>query len=97
MWEVFTNGIVPYIQYSDHDTWNLIVQGKKLEKPADCSDEIYNIMLSCWAPDERNRPSFDEIYKKLDMELANLDNNNSTVIELDSKNENQNTKTFTYV
>jgi len=78
MWEVFTDGMLPYYQYSNEEVCNLIVQGTKLEKPIDCTDEIYNIMQSCWALDENDRPAFQKIFER----LAQI--NPSSVIESDS-------------
>lgn len=35
---------------------------KQLLKPDACPDGFYDVMLSCWKRDAKERPSFEEIY-----------------------------------
>jgi hypothetical protein len=42
-----------------------IISGKKLEKPENCPDVIYSLMLECWATDPKSRPTFTLIIEKL--------------------------------
>jgi len=37
-----------------------------LERPENCSDTLYELMLHCWENDPEDRPDFDDIYRKLD-------------------------------
>src|SRR5690606_22028344 len=34
------------------------LQGERLPKPEACSDDIYQLMMSCWAREHRERPTF---------------------------------------
>ncbi len=36
-----------------------------LEKPKDCPQEVYDIMLMCWKEDPKERASFDELHTLL--------------------------------
>lgn len=36
-------------------------KGERLEKPENCPSEIYQTMEQCWAYNERDRPSFDQL------------------------------------
>lgn len=40
--------------------------GQRLEKPEICSEEVYELMLSCWKANPDERPDFSDIKKKLD-------------------------------
>eukprot|EP00079_Xenopus_tropicalis_P020247 XP_012810974.1 PREDICTED: proto-oncogene tyrosine-protein kinase receptor Ret-like [Xenopus tropicalis] len=37
-----------------------------MEKPENCSDEMYNLMLKCWKQEPDKRPTFGEISKELE-------------------------------
>uniref|UniRef100_A0A914YEM1 Protein kinase domain-containing protein n=1 Tax=Panagrolaimus superbus TaxID=310955 RepID=A0A914YEM1_9BILA len=64
-YEVFSGGAEPYHLIPDKEITKYLQYGKRLEKPIYASNEIYEIMLSCWANEPQNRLSFNEIYSKL--------------------------------
>ena len=35
-------------------------------KPANCSPEMYEVMLSCWHKDPEKRPTFESLFHNLD-------------------------------
>jgi len=49
MWEIFTCGDSPYGKLKNAEVVENVCNRKyRLQKPADCPDSIYKIMLSCW-------------------------------------------------
>eukprot|EP01117_Protostelium_nocturnum_P008397 TRINITY_DN29_c0_g1_i1.p1 TRINITY_DN29_c0_g1~~TRINITY_DN29_c0_g1_i1.p1 ORF type:complete len:687 (-),score=240.71 TRINITY_DN29_c0_g1_i1:43-2103(-) len=66
MWEIFSGGVkIPYFGLSNIETVQYVIEGKRLEKPADCPEEIYALMLKCWNENPNERPTFDQIFKEL--------------------------------
>ncbi|PNF43435.1 hypothetical protein B7P43_G12542 [Cryptotermes secundus] len=66
LWEIGTLGGFPYPTVSDMDLLNFLLEGKRLEKPDNCSDELYALMLHCWSHSADMRPSFAELVSHLD-------------------------------
>jgi serine/threonine protein kinase len=66
LWEIGTLGGFPYPTVSDMDLLNFLDEGKRLEKPDNCSEELYTLMLQCWSKTPDMRPSFAEIVSHLD-------------------------------
>ena len=47
------------------DVEDFIESGCKMNKPAQCSYEVYQIMKLCWSEDPMQRPSFSTIVDQL--------------------------------
>ncbi|XP_067042726.1 fibroblast growth factor receptor 4-like isoform X2 [Acropora muricata] len=66
LWEIVTLGELPYRAVRGllelHD---LLQDGVRLEKPRHCSQELYDIMLSCWEKCPDDRPTFEELFQIL--------------------------------
>lgn len=48
MWEVFTEGRVPFDQTKNHEVVKFVSEGRRLSKPKLATDGLYDIMLFCW-------------------------------------------------
>lgn len=70
LWEIFTLGGSPYPGIPVEQLFSLLKTGYRMECPINCPTEMYEIMMQCWSDDARNRPSFDELYGKLDFMLS---------------------------
>nr|CAD7408771.1 unnamed protein product [Timema poppensis] len=66
LWEIGTLGGFPYPTVDDHDILSFLLEGSRLEKPDNCTDELYTLMLRCWAHCADDRPSFVELVSYLD-------------------------------
>ncbi|XP_008289064.1 tyrosine-protein kinase Tec isoform X1 [Stegastes partitus] len=55
MWEVFTEGRMPFEQSPNHEVVTLVTQGHRLYRPKMATPNIYDIMQLCWheRPEER--------------------------------------------
>ncbi|XP_031560988.1 uncharacterized protein LOC116296998 isoform X2 [Actinia tenebrosa] len=58
LWEICTLGGFPYPTFNDRDLLKLLLDGKRMEKPSNCTEEIYELMKACWACNIEDRPSF---------------------------------------
>eukprot|EP00794_Sanderia_malayensis_P003807 gene3807-4334_t len=65
LWEICTLGGYPYPTVSDKDILRYLISGKRLEKPENCTDQIYSLMLSCWSHYSEDRPSFTQLHEVL--------------------------------
>ncbi|XP_077539383.1 hepatocyte growth factor receptor-like isoform X2 [Haemaphysalis longicornis] len=58
LWELMTRGVTPYPEVDNWDIVNFLKQGRRMQQPSFCPDELYDIMLHCWQEDPKKRPSF---------------------------------------
>ncbi|XP_014612211.1 PREDICTED: proto-oncogene tyrosine-protein kinase receptor Ret [Polistes canadensis] len=61
LWELVTLGASPYPGVDVHNLYNLLRAGYRMEKPANCSQQLYKLMVSCWHEEPGMRPSFKEL------------------------------------
>ncbi|XP_018568526.1 tyrosine-protein kinase receptor torso isoform X2 [Anoplophora glabripennis] len=74
LWEIITLGSTPYPGISTGDLLPLLKSGYRMEKPSNCSNELYTIMCKCWKAAPRERPTFSELRKTLDELLESVSN-----------------------
>ncbi|XP_054743342.1 proto-oncogene tyrosine-protein kinase receptor Ret, partial [Anastrepha obliqua] len=79
-WELITLGASPYPGILPQDLYNLLKTGYRMERPDNCSEEIYSVVRTCWAYDPNSRPSF----KYLASQFEKLLGNNAKYIEMES-------------
>lgn len=48
MWEVFTEGRMPFEQSPNHEVVTLVTQGHRLYRPKMAKPAIYDTMQMCW-------------------------------------------------
>ncbi|XP_030748322.1 tyrosine-protein kinase Shark [Sitophilus oryzae] len=61
IWEMYSFGAAPYGDKKGAEAIKLIDNGQRLEQPAACPDNIFEMMLKCWAMNSDDRPSFSEL------------------------------------
>ncbi|XP_067657376.1 tyrosine-protein kinase receptor torso-like isoform X1 [Haliotis asinina] len=66
LWEIVTLGGCPYPGIPNKDLFRLLKDGYRMEKPENCSHEVYQMMLSCWHPRAEDRPCFAELRYKIE-------------------------------
>ncbi|KAF6280832.1 IL2 inducible T cell kinase [Rhinolophus ferrumequinum] len=69
MWEVFSEGKIPYENRSNSEVVEDITTGFRLYKPRLASSHIYQIMNHCWKEKPEDRPSFSRLLSQL-VEIA---------------------------
>ncbi|XP_072315057.1 tyrosine-protein kinase Tec [Eucyclogobius newberryi] len=65
MWEVFTEGRMPFEPNSNHEVVVMVTQGHRLYKPKLASKTIYGVMQECWHEKPDKRPSFKQLVSKI--------------------------------
>ncbi|KAM9051696.1 proto-oncogene tyrosine-protein kinase receptor Ret isoform 5-T5 [Megaptera novaeangliae] len=66
LWEIVTLGGNPYPGIPPERLFNLLKTGYRMERPDNCSEEMYSLMLQCWKEEPDKRPVFADISKDLD-------------------------------
>ncbi|XP_059172447.1 hepatocyte growth factor receptor-like [Physella acuta] len=64
LWEMLTRGVTPYPGVDGWDVINFLRQ-RRLPPPHFCPEELYNLMMQCWAKDPNLRPSFKALHCEL--------------------------------
>ncbi|XP_076849360.1 tyrosine-protein kinase Tec-like isoform X2 [Brachyhypopomus gauderio] len=69
MWEVFTEGKMPFEHNPNHEVVKMVTQGTRLNRPKKAAPHIYSIMQLCWQERPEERPSFEQISVMITDEL----------------------------
>ncbi|XP_025047569.1 fibroblast growth factor receptor 4 isoform X2 [Alligator sinensis] len=70
MWEIFTLGGSPYPGIPVEELFKLLREGHRMDKPANCTHELYMLMRECWHAAPSQRPTFKQLVEALDKILA---------------------------
>nr|XP_020514076.1 tyrosine-protein kinase Tec isoform X1 [Labrus bergylta] len=61
MWEVFSEGRMPFEQNMNHEVVTMVTSGHRLYRPKLASPAIYDIMQLCWHERQDERPAFSQL------------------------------------
>ncbi|KYQ58830.1 Fibroblast growth factor receptor 3 [Trachymyrmex zeteki] len=75
LWEIVTLGAMPYPDTPTSKILQFLKSGYRMERPPNCSRELYSIMYSCWNIRPQSRPTFTELKQSLDKLLSNYSKN----------------------
>ncbi|KAL1426124.1 hypothetical protein MTO96_018507 [Rhipicephalus appendiculatus] len=73
LWELMTRGVTPYPEVDNWDIVNFLKQGRRMQQPSYCPDELYDIMLQCWQDDPKRRPSFAHLVTDVSNVITSLE------------------------
>lgn len=65
LYELWTQAELPYKSWNNQRVWVEVANGARLPQPAKCSDVVYRVMLSCWAANQPDRPTFAALQEEL--------------------------------
>ncbi|KAJ0012744.1 hypothetical protein NQD34_017078 [Periophthalmus magnuspinnatus] len=65
MWEAFSLGQKPYKGMRGNDVMQMIESGGRMEAPANCPPEMYDLMRTCWTYKVEERPTFAVVEPRL--------------------------------
>ncbi|XP_053558363.1 tyrosine-protein kinase SYK isoform X2 [Bombina bombina] len=65
MWEAYSFGQKPYRGMKGGEVSQMIESGRRMECPARCPSEVYDIMMLCWIYNIEERPAFASVEMKL--------------------------------
>lgn len=65
-YELIMLGSSPYPNVAANQTeiLNFLLNGNRMQRPPNCSNELFRVFESCWAFDPRNRPTFEYLSRK---------------------------------
>uniref|UniRef100_A0A8C5Y8D6 Tyrosine-protein kinase n=1 Tax=Microcebus murinus TaxID=30608 RepID=A0A8C5Y8D6_MICMU len=66
MWEIFTEGRMPFEKYTNYEVVTMITRGHRLYQPKWASSSVYEVMLRCWQEKPEGRPSFGDLLRTID-------------------------------
>lgn len=69
-YELITLGATPYPGIPPQNLYHLLRTGYRMERPENCSPEIYMLLEACWADDPSKRPSFKYLASKFEKLLG---------------------------
>lgn len=70
LWELVTSGASPYPGIAVQNLFHLLKQGYRMERPQNCSNELYQILRSCWQENPAHRPTFKTLVAKFEEMLS---------------------------
>ncbi|XP_061750961.1 fibroblast growth factor receptor 3 isoform X6 [Nerophis ophidion] len=70
LWEIFTLGGSPYPGIPVEELFKLLKEGHRMDKPANCTHELYMIMRECWHAVPSQRPTFRQLVEDHDRLLS---------------------------
>ncbi|XP_068186814.1 fibroblast growth factor receptor 4 [Antennarius striatus] len=72
MWEIFTLGGSPYPGIPVEELFKLLKEGHRMDKPSNCTHELYMMMRECWHAVPTQRPTFKQLVEELDRALLSI-------------------------
>lgn len=72
MWEIFTLGGSPYPGIPVEELFKLLKEGHRMDKPSNCTHELYMLMRECWHAVPTQRPTFKQLVEELDRVLLSI-------------------------
>ncbi|XP_074649140.1 proto-oncogene tyrosine-protein kinase receptor Ret-like [Tubulanus polymorphus] len=66
LWEIATLGATPYPGIPPERLYNILKTGYRMERPANCGEKLYSIMVKCWSTAPSERTPFSELVKIFD-------------------------------
>jgi len=64
LWEICSDGEVPYSSLANKEILKEIEDGKRLSKPNSCPDQLYTIMNDCWKIKSEERPTWTQLFNR---------------------------------
>jgi len=65
MWEVLTRAQQPFPDVDPFEMETYLMEGFRLHQPLNCPDQLYTVMVSCWAHSPHHRASVQTLYTHL--------------------------------
>ncbi|XP_038071772.1 insulin-like receptor [Patiria miniata] len=66
LFELVTLGASPYPGIHNKDIPTMLKRGDRMQRPENCSEVLYAIMIACWHPCPEERPTFTHLRNKLE-------------------------------
>jgi len=67
IWEILESGKVPYPDKTNKEVIQAINDGFRMEKPKNCIDSLFILMMWCWQAKPEERPTFRQIIEEIQL------------------------------
>ncbi|XP_033114509.1 fibroblast growth factor receptor-like [Anneissia japonica] len=84
LYEIFSDGRSPYPGVIVHTLPEMLKKGYRMSRPVDCPVIAYNLMMKCWEEDPSSRPSFHDLYKRIDSILEDVTSQGSPYMRFEN-------------
>ncbi|GMR33798.1 hypothetical protein PMAYCL1PPCAC_03993, partial [Pristionchus mayeri] len=84
LFEIVTLGGTPYAGWPAAELLSRLKRGERMDRPDNCSDNLYDVMLKCWSDKPSERPAFTELRKELGNLLEDI-NQDAYYLKLNAK------------
>uniref|UniRef100_A0A7E4VHJ6 receptor protein-tyrosine kinase n=1 Tax=Panagrellus redivivus TaxID=6233 RepID=A0A7E4VHJ6_PANRE len=81
VWELFTRGNTPYFPLDHGQILEFLNEGRRLQCPVTCPEQIYALIVTCWDSKPKRRPSFKQLQKDMTDVIRCLMNANKKFVE----------------
>uniref|UniRef100_A0A7E4VGM9 receptor protein-tyrosine kinase n=1 Tax=Panagrellus redivivus TaxID=6233 RepID=A0A7E4VGM9_PANRE len=81
VWELFTRGNIPYFPLDHYQIITFLNEGRRLQCPKTCPDQIYALIITCWDSDPEKRPTFKQLQKNVKDVVQQLTSANKHLTE----------------
>lgn len=72
LWEIFSYGIQPYFSMTNEEVVHHVRGGNVMSHPEGCPQELYDLIMDCWAMEPKERPTAGEIHLGLQRWSPNI-------------------------
>nr|XP_047141831.1 uncharacterized protein LOC101241607 isoform X2 [Hydra vulgaris] len=72
LFEIVTLGGTPYPAISNRELLSLLKSGYRMDKPENCSEKMFDVMLQCWHEDPLQRPTFSTLREYFDKVISQV-------------------------
>ncbi len=66
LWEIYSIGETPFEGVSPVEIRDMLLRGERLGRPRRCPTDMYNIMMSCWQLNAHDRPTFAQLFQRVE-------------------------------
>ena len=65
MWELMTRAQQPFSDIDPFEMESYLMEGYRLHQPLNCPDQLYSILVLCWAARPQDRATVHDLYCQL--------------------------------
>ncbi|GMT21975.1 hypothetical protein PFISCL1PPCAC_13272, partial [Pristionchus fissidentatus] len=76
LFEITTLGGTPYPGWNIAEIASRLERGERMDRPDECTDEMYQVMQWCWRLDPKARPDFTQLRMEIAKALEQVDDDN---------------------
>lgn len=60
---ILTIVAAPYFSMSNQEASEFVLKGGRLERPEECPEDLWKLIITCWKTEASGRPTFKQIFE----------------------------------